>query len=235
MKRAVRCAIWLGVAAGLLLAAPLPGSARTYTYKVKHLHTVGGCQGQLIVGETDVRYETDQRDDARIWVYSQIKEVKRQSSTRLTLYTYEDQTLQLGRDRPFDFDFLDGSITDELFNFIVTRLTRRAEPGAAEPPGGRYELAAKHTHTFGGCQGTLKITDTHIEYVTKHSRDHRLWKYLDIKRLDQPSTYRLDIYTYEDQTMQLGRDKVFHFELKEPLEPPVLDYIRRHLGAGATP
>jgi len=229
MSSRLRCAAGLAAVVFLALVVPSPAAARTYTYKVKHEHAVGGCQGQLIVGETDIRYETDYRSDARIWTYAQIKEVKRQSATRLTLYTYEGQTIQLGRERPFDFDFLDGNITDELFNFIVTRLTRRAEPGAAAPPGGRYELAAKHNHTFGGCQGTLKITDSYIEYVTKHPRDQRLWKYLDIKRIDQPSTYRLDIHTYEDQTLQFGRDKVFRFELKEALEPQVFEFIRSHL------
>lgn len=220
----------LAAAAGLALLFAQPGQGKTYTYKVKHLHAVGGCQGQLVVGETDVRYETDHRPDARIWTYSQIKRVDRRHPTQLTVYTYEDQSLQLGRDKPFDFEFMDGNVSDELFSFIVTRLTRAPEPAPpATPPGGRYELAVKHTHMLGGCQGTLKITDTHIEYVTKHSSDRRIWKYLDIKRLVQPSAYRLNLYTYEDQTLQLGRDKVFRFELKEALEPTVLEFIRRHL------
>lgn len=221
---------WVGAAAGLVLLLPPPAGAKTYSYKVKHLHAVGGCQGQLVMGETDVRYETDNRSDARIWTYAQIKKVDRGHADRLTIYTYEDQSLQLGRDKPFDFEFLDGNVTDELFNFIVTRLGRGSEPATpSTPPGGRYELAAKHNHTFGGCQGTLKITDTHIEYVTSHEGDRRIWKYLDIKRVRQPSAYRLDLYTYEDQTLQFGRDKVFRFELKEAMEPGVHEFIRRHL------
>lgn len=227
MTSRLRLGAWVG-AAGLLLVAA-PAGAKTYTYKVKHLHTVGGCQGQLTVGETEVRYETDLRSDARIWIYPNIKDVKRRKMTQLTLYTYEDVALQLGRDRAFDFEFFDGKVTDELFNFIVTRVGRGAEPATAvSPPGGRYELAAKHTHSFGGCQGTLKITDTHIEYITRHSRDKRLWKYLDIKRVVHESAYRLDLYTFEDQTLKFGRDKVFRFELKEALEPAVYEFIRRH-------
>lgn len=224
-----RALSWL-VAAGLALLAPLAGTAKTYTYKVRHLHTVGSCQGRLVVGESDVRYESDDRAHSRIWTYSQIKKVERHEGRKLTIYTYEEQTLQLGRDRPFDFEFLDGNVTDDLFNFIVSRLGRGPEPEPpGTPPGGRYELAAKHTHMFGGCEGTLKITETHIEYVTPFTKDARVWKYLDIKRIDRRSAYSLDIYTYEDQTLQLGRDKVFHFELKEPLEPAVYEFIRRHL------
>ena len=223
-----RAGLW--AVAALIVFAPQTLTAKTYTYKVKHQHAVGSCQGQLIVGETDVRYESDYRTDSRIWTYSQLKKVERREPRQLVIYTYEDQTLQFGRDKPFDFEFLDGSVTDELFNFMVSRLGRGPEPAPpAIPPGGRYELAAKHTHMLGGCEGTLKITDTYIEYVTKHSSDHRVWKYLDIKRIDRQSAYRLDLYTYEDQTLQLGRDKVFHFELKEPLEPAVYEFIRHHM------
>jgi hypothetical protein len=218
----------------LVLVAVLPASARTYTYKVKHQHTLGSCQGQLVVGETEVRYEADNRKDARIWPYSNIKKIERPGLSRLVFFTFEDQTWQFGRDRPFDFLFLDGSVSDELFNFIATRVGRReSPPEVASPPGGRFEIAAKHVHFLGGCEGTLKISDTHMEYVTG-GKDARLWKYLDIKRISQDSTYRLDILTYEDQSWMLGRDKVFRFELKEPLEPPVLEFIRSRL-AGATP
>ncbi len=121
-------------------------------------------------------------------------------------------------------------MTDELFNFVVTRLRRNPGPEPpATPPGGRYELAVKHKHLFGGCQGVLKITDQFIEYVTNDKSDQRLWKYLDIKRIEQGSAYELEIYTYEDQLLQFGRDKVFRFELKEPLEPEVYEFMVKRM------
>ena len=225
-RRALRLS--LALTAGLLLGAP-GVQAKTFTYKIKHEHTVGSCQGELVIGETDIRFEADNRKDSRIWAYTHIKKIERPDLNRLTLYTYEDQTWQFGRDRPFDFTFLDGSVTDEVFSFIVTRISHNeAPPTPPSPPGGRFELAAKHLHTFGGCEGTLKISDTYIEYVTR-SKDSRLWKYLDIKRFDHQSTYRLDLYTYEDQTWQLGRDKGFRFQLKEALEPQVYEFMRSRL------
>lgn len=230
MRNKVRGCAGLLAAAGLALLVPQSGGALTYAYKVKHLHAVGSCQGRLIVGEEDIRYETDYRTDARIWPYALIKEVERQHRRKLTIRTYEDQRLKFGRDKPFDFEFIDGTVTDELFNFIVTRLGRARNPEPpTTPPGGRYELAAKHRHFLGGCEGVLKITDAYIEYTTDHAKDARLWKYMDIKRVVSPSPYRLDIYTYEDQTLQFGRDKIFRFDLKEALEPQVDEFIRRRL------
>lgn len=218
------------LAAVVLLLAPAPGQAETYTYKVKHNHTVGSCQGVLIVGENDIRYQSDYRGDSRIWTYLDVRKVESPSLRKLRLQTREEQVMQLGRDKVFEFEFIDGEVTDELYNFIVNRIAR---PPATEPPrnppGGRWEIAAKHGHTFGGCEGTIKITDNYIEYVTANANHARVWKFLDIKRLETSSAYRLDVYTYEDNPWQFGRDKIFRFQLKEPLEPDVQEFIRKRM------
>ncbi|HKZ53022.1 MAG TPA: hypothetical protein VJ085_07065 [Candidatus Acidoferrales bacterium] len=223
--------VWtLALAAGLALLAAGPARAETFTYKVKHNHAVGSCQGVLVVGESDIRYQADNRADSRIWTYLDIKKVESPSVRKLAIYTHEDQTIQLGRDKVFDFEFIEGEVTDELYNFIVNRLARpQSATTPPTPPGGRWEMAAKHVHTFGGCEGTLKVTDNYIEYVTDNVNDARVWKYLDIKRLDSPSSYLLNIYTYEDTSWQLGRDRTFRFELKEPIEPQVYEFIRNKM------
>lgn len=223
--------VWaLAVVAGLALWAPARAGAETFTYKVKHNHTVGHCQGVLVVGESDIRYQADNRAHSRIWTYLDIKKVESPSVRKLSIYTHEAQTIQLGREKVFDFEFIEGEVTDELYNFIVNRLARPQSPQAPPtPPGGRWEMATKHVHTFSGCEGTLKVTDTYIEYVTDNVKDARVWKYLDIKRIDSPSSYQLNIYTYEDTTWQFGRDRVFRFELKEPIEPEVYEFIRNKM------
>lgn len=222
---------WLGLlAAGVALLVPASGQAETFTYKVKHNHTIGSCQGVLVVGENDVRYQSDYRNDSRIWTYADIKQVDSPNLRKLTIHTREEQALQLGREKVFDFEFIEGEVTDELYNFIVNRLAHPSSPEAPQnPPGGRWEIAVKHQHLFGGCEGTLKVTETHLEYVTDNANDARVWKYLDIKRLDNPSSYRLILYTYEDQRWQLGRDRPFRFELKEPIEPRVYEFLRQHM------
>jgi hypothetical protein len=227
--RGIAAVRWGWLALAFFFLATTPARATTYTFKVKHLHAIGSCQGRLVVSDTDVRYESDYRPDSRIWTYDQVKNIDRSEVSRLTVYTYEDQALQLGRDKPFDFEFLDGSVSDELYNFIATRLGRRSADAPAQPPGGRWELVVKHQHLFGGCEGKLRVADSGLEYVTPDSDDTRLWKYSDLKRIVRRSSYRLDLYTYEDQTLQFGRDKVFRFELREPLEPVIFEYIRRHM------
>ncbi|MFQ5816498.1 MAG: hypothetical protein ACE5H2_00900 [Terriglobia bacterium] len=216
--------------AGCLALAILPAHAQTYSFRVKHSHAFGACQGTLLMSEQYIRYETDHRTHARIWRYPQVKKIRRKGLRQLIIHTYEDQLLQLGRDKKFQFQLLDGVVSNEVFNFVIVRIGR---PADSQPPtlprGGRYEIAAKHLHVFGGCEGTLKITPTHIEYVSGKAKDSRLWKYLDIKRVRHSSTYRLSIATYEDQVWLFGRDKTFNFQLKEALEPEVLEFMRSRM------
>lgn len=222
---------WLWWGAAVLLLAPAGAQAETFTFKVKHNHAIGNCEGVLVIGENDVRYQSDYRADSRIWTYYDIKKVESGSVRKLSVHTHEDQAVQLGRDKVFDFEFIDGEVTDQVYNYIVNRLAR--PPGSEQTPerapGGRWEIAVKHNHTFGGCEGTLKITDNYVEYVTSNAKDARVWKFLDIKRIESPSSYGLNLHTYEDQSWQLGRDKVYRFELKEPIEPQVYEFIRQKM------
>lgn len=218
-----------GALAFLLGGPAVPAHAASYSFRVKHLHTFGGCQGVLTINDDEIRYATDARADARIWLYPDVKKVERKGSRRLVVHTHEDQALQFGRDKPFEFHFLDGVISQEVFQFLIVRAGRPGTQPPAAPPGGRYELAAKHLHIFGGCQGTLRITDSHIEFLSDRRKDSRLWKYLDLKRLRHDSAYQLSLATYEDQAAFIGRDKTFNFALKEPLEPAVLEFIRSRL------
>ena len=214
--------------AGLCLAA-LPATAKSFTYRVRHLHTTGSCQGRLVISEQDVRYVTEQRNHARIWPYLRLKRVESENARRLAFITYESRRLPFTGNRTFNFELLDGDVSDEVFNFLLIRVGRGEAPQAPEiPPGGRYELAVKHLHLFGGCNGTLRILPNFVEYVTSHN-DARLWKYLDIKQVRTDGAYRLRVYTYEDQRLLFGRDKVFKFDLKEPLEPAVLEFLRSKL------
>ncbi|MBI4462253.1 MAG: hypothetical protein HY653_05045 [Acidobacteria bacterium] len=228
MKRLARASLAAGFGFSLTLLA-LPAQADTYSFRVKHEHTFGSCAGKLVISEQDIRYQTDSRSDARIWLYPQIKRVERKGLRNLIIHTYEDQSWQFGRDKPFEFHFLDGVVSNEVFNFVVVRVGRPAQAEATASLRTRYELAAKHLHTFGGCEGTLKITDTHIEYVSMRQKDSRLWKYLDIKQVRSSSAFDLTIASYEDQVLQFGRDKDFNFQLKEPLQPQVLEFIRSQM------
>ena len=213
---------------GLFLIA-FPAQAKTFTFRVRHQHTTGSCQGRLLIGEKDIRYDTEQRNHARIWPYFQLKRVESEDSRHLKIITYEDSSLPFVGDRSFNFELLVGDISDAVFNYLLARVGRGTAPQPPKtPPGGRYEIAVKHHHIFGGCEGTLRITPNFIEYLTSH-KDARLWKYLDIKRVRPKGAYRLYVYTYEDQILLFGRDKVFKYELKEPLEPVVYEFLRVRL------
>lgn len=216
--------------AGFLSLPAAEASAKTFTFRVRHLHRLGSCRGQLTIQENHVRYDTDRRGHARIWTYQQLKRAENASPRRLTFVTYESSNLPIGRDRKFKFKLLGGAVNDELFEFLLTRVGRRAAPKPPDvPPGGRYELAVKHHHFIGGCHGVLRVTPAFMEYVTSKSGHARMWKYIDLKRIQPRGAYRLRLHTYEDQRFLFGADRVFNFELKEPLEPDVLGFMKKRI------
>ncbi len=208
-------------------------AAKTYSFKVRHLHRFGSCQGTLRIDENDVRYDASKRGHARAWSYLQLKRAESRSPRRLALITFEGELFAIppGRKRTFNFELVESSVGDELFKFLLMRIGQRGASGPPDtPPGGRYELAVKHHHLFGGCEGTLRITPAFIEYVSSNTRHARIWKYIDIKGLGSRSAYKLRVRTYEDQILLFGKDRDYNFELKELLEPTVLEFMRKRLG-----
>ena len=199
-----------------------------YTFSVKHLHKVDSCNGRLVITDTGVNFDSDYRKDARHWEYRQIKNVTRDDTRRLVIETYEDQSSQLGRDKIFRFEVMAGEISNEVYKYLMDHVL---EPPAnhARPVPARQEIPAKHLHSIGGCEGSLIIREDALLFATDNTGDARTWHYTDIKRIERNGPYRFAIYTYEDQATQLGRDKVFRFELKQPMDQATYDSIRSRM------
>lgn len=77
-----------------------------------------------------------------------------------------------------------------------------------------YTFDVEHDHVVGSCQGTLKIFESGIHFVSDEPKDSRDWKFLDIHRVTTEGPYQLMIYTYENDAKKLGKDKAYHFTLK---------------------
>ena len=141
------------------LSAPLAARAQSFEFPVEHQHTLRNCRGTLYIGTDKIEYRTAHKEDARVWRYIDIRQIKVKSPTTLAITSYEDQKRMLGRDRIFKFKLLDVQISPEVSALLVEKakypVATSVLPEAAEPP--KYELAVKHLHTFGGCEGVLQI------------------------------------------------------------------------------
>ncbi|MEW6127485.1 MAG: hypothetical protein AB1757_10660 [Acidobacteriota bacterium] len=209
-----------------ILSVPMIAQAQSFEFSVEHEHTLWDCRGKLLITADKIEYQTPHKEDARVWQYQAIRQIKVVSPTKLEITSYEDQKRLLGRDRIFKFKLLDGQITPEISTLFVKKtdypVATSVIPETAEPP--KYELAVKHLHTFGGCEGFLKIYSDQVVYQsTDKAEKSRYWQWGDIQSISRSGAYRFSLSSFERHFA--GQTKTFNFELKERMEEVVYDYL----------
>src|SRR5262249_40293662 len=132
----------------------------------------------------------------------------------------------LGRDRIFKFKLLVGQISPEVSALFVNKakypVATSVMPETAEPP--KYEVAVKHLHTLGGCEGVLKIYADRMIYESKEQTEKsRYWRWADIQSISRFGPYQFSITSFELQFG--GPTKSFNFALKERMDDTVYDYL----------
>lgn len=94
---------------------------------------------------------------------------------------------------------------------FVLLLFGSALPAAAQV----HEFPVEHDHAWRSCRGALAITPEGIEYKTEDKEHARAWTYAELKQIKVVSPTALELTSYEDQRLMLGRDRVFAFKLLE--------------------
>ena len=210
----------------IIFAVPLAAQAQSYEYVVEHQHTLLNCSGTLSISADKIEYQTTHKEDARVWRYEDIQQIKVVSPTRLEITSYEDQKRMLGRDRVFKFKLLVGQISSEVTALFINKakypVATSVMPETDEAP--KYEVAVKHLHTFGGCEGVLKVYPDRMTYESKDQTEKsRYWRWADIQSISRSGPFQFSITSYELQFG--GPTKSFNFALKERMNDSVYDYL----------
>jgi hypothetical protein len=87
---------------------------------VKHNHRFGGCQGTVSVYDDRLVYASENEENSRTWVWTDVRSVSRPDPYRLEIATYERE---LGSRRTFTFD-LKEPMSDEAYDKIWQRVYR---------------------------------------------------------------------------------------------------------------
>lgn len=202
------------------LALARVAQAESFEFRVKHDHTLGSCEGKLIAGDREIRYEADDGKHSQGWAYIDIQKLDVVSATRLVLRTFRSESWKkLEKDKVFDFSLLEGKLTPEhqedlrakLSRPLVGRLVEKADRGSTLLP-------VRHRHRLGGCEGQLSVEEDRLIYLTDHARDNRVWKLGEIEAIGSPDPYHLRVATYNE---------TFTFDLKSPLDEKVYNALWR--------
>jgi hypothetical protein len=192
-------------------------------------------KGAVRIDDSGISFQPAGKDEqSRTWTYEDIQFLDRVSPTEFRLLSYEDVAWRLGQDRRYRFVLTSGKFTDEVLEYIATRMDRPitnrvvGRPVSAEQPGEQHaeqELPAKHLTTFGGSEGSLYFSPERILYVTDSERKSREWLVArDVQSVWSADRYRLELQVYEDNRGGFRMTKVYKFALKKPLDP---EFYRR--------
>ena len=214
---------WITVSVFFQMSSSLRAEVRLL---VRHEHALKNCTGELVFTDQGVEYVTKKGKHARTWTYIDIQQLGVMDSKNISIVTYEDSKLEMGKDRRFHFVVTEGSIPDSLSSFLQSRLTRPLVTGMLPPsPESKYEIPAKHFHAWGGCQGVLRIGEDYVSYETTNKEDSRLWRYDAISSMGSTGPYQLRLTTMERTGAEISAEKNFIFDLKQRLEPKVYDFL----------
>ena len=210
----------------LVLSAPIATQAQSFEFSVEHQHTLRSCRGTLTITAEKIEYQTAHKEDSRAWRYLEIRQIKVVSPAKLEITSYEDQKRMLGRDRIFIFKLLDGQISPEISALFMEKtnypVATSVMPETSASP--KFEIALKHLHTFGGCEGILKIYADRVLYQSAEKAENsRYWRWSDIQSISRSGPYQFSISSFESQLV--GPTKSFNFALKKRMDEALYDYL----------
>ncbi len=206
----------------LLLLAVSPAllpAAETSFDVIHHKTLFPNGHGVLSISDEGIRFEAKDADNSRSWKYLDIQFLDRVSPTELVVLTFEDVRRFAGLDKRYRFELVSGEIGNDLFAQMSRRLGRPVSNRVFAPPEHELKLdvAAKHLHRFGGCQGRVLATGTAIYFQADHKTHSHEWLLdRDIDSVWSADRYQLDVHV-RNPGGRVHSIERFRFLLKEPL------------------
>jgi len=132
----------------------------------------------------------------------------------LTLLSYQNRPWHQPGTRPFRFTLKEPMPADVAAQFS-NRVGRPVRNGAPVPTAPAVAEIPAHRRTWsGGSNGTLRLKDDGIDYVTDGRRDSRSWRWDEIQSIANPNPYELRVEAFRE---------IVEFDLKTPLSRPVFE------------
>jgi len=111
----------------------------------------------------------------------------------LRFETYEVEKWKPMERRAYTFRASPDAPLDALAQFLATKVHRPVVGHYWQ--GSQFEVPAYHRRTFGGTNGTLRIGEDSIQYLSDRPADARTWLYRDIETIGRPDAFRFRVTT----------------------------------------
>jgi hypothetical protein len=176
--------------------------------------------GVLSIDETGVEFRSP--GFSYKWPFPEIRTFDLSGARELTITGYENRHWHEPGERTYRFT-LSLPMPPVIAAELAARVERPVINGDPYPAAKVIaEIPAHRRERFGGSNGTLRLRDDGIDYVTADGRDGRSWRWSDIQTLANPNPWDLRVTAYRE---------IVEFDLKQPLEPRLFDRLWESLYA----
>lgn len=138
------------------------------------------------------------------------------SMRELTIISYQNRRWHEPGEQRFQFT-LSEPMPPEVAAQLTERVGKPVRNGV--PLTSVAELAEIPAHRRmwpGGSNGTLRLRDTGIDYLTEDGRESRAWRWADIQTIANPNPYELRVTGYRETV---------EFDLKQPLPRTIFELM----------
>jgi hypothetical protein len=200
------------VSSGTVFAAPVQAEF-WQTPASWHRLLKKAVPGSLVLDDAGVEFRSPKFNQR--WAYVDIHSLDL-SARELTLDSYQNRTWHEPGTQRFQFT-LGESMPPEIAAQLTERVGKPVRNGVPLPSVAVLSEIPAHRRIWsGGSNGTLRLKDTGIDYVTENGRDSRTWRWADIQTIANPNPYELRVTGYRETV---------EFDLKQPLARAVFEQM----------
>jgi len=161
--------------------------------------------GTLLIDDDGVEFRSAKFNQH--WAYREIHSFDL-STRELTLTSYQNRPRHEPGELSFHFTWSE-PMRPEIAARFTERVGKPVRNGVPLPSvTALAEIPAHHRIWSGGTNGTLRLKDSGIDYVTENGRDSRTWRWDDIQTIANPNPYELRLTGYRETV---------EFDLKQPM------------------
>jgi hypothetical protein len=168
-------------------------------------HVVGREKGDLTIGAEGIEFRSGKGRTIKL-SYLEVQSFLL-SPHSLNIETYQNRKRHLPGIERYKFEFAN-TVPPEVAAELSKEVHRPSQNAVPDPAAQGIVIPAHHRTVRGGTNGTLRIRDGGIDYVTDVAGDSRSWRWADLQTLSDPDPYHLFVFGYRD---------TYTFDLKEPL------------------
>ena len=173
---------------------------------VERVRTLRNQPGELHI---DAQAVTFRSKDGKTNVEIKMQDLRTASVAdprSLRFETYEVSKWKPIERREYTFRASTDAPLDALAQFLSIRVHRPVVGHYWE--GSRFEVPAFHRRALSGADGTLRIGEESIQFLSDKEADARTWLYRDIETIGRPDSFRFRVTTNRETYVVELKDKL---------------------------